>query len=497
MIDDVLETGAVGLTYFDTFLGRANSAGAGLDVTSRAISDRYNEQCGIDVQAISAAGTSLLTASRDLGAVVADQRASLSRLSGNWSGSAADAASAMIDAQLTQADADIASLRTAGDALAAAATAVVSTVTDKAAAAATFGRPDVDGRSADQVDAVLAASRLCPDLTSQQLMSLAPFHPETAPGAARSDPTSLISLSVECASWLSNVFVPTVQERVSAFLEMCAATDDAVRDILSVAASAFDGFAQSQYPSPERERTAEDCGCLPSQAADIVAQQHDSESTASAAATTPVTTAHPEAASTSGGASGPMRTIVDAVRDILAAEVRDPIVQPTIETPSTATESAPSPERAHVEAELDGHGIRFALSADGTISVELGDTGHDGAHCATDTADPPPETPTAETPTAETPAAETPTAETPIAGPPEPETPAADPPEPETPAADPPEPEPPVADTPEPAPAQQEPDDTSSVCVVPPAPEPEPALASAEPIPAEVATPDLAEAGRL
>ncbi|MGU3431709.1 hypothetical protein ACNHUS_01720 [Actinomycetes bacterium M1A6_2h] len=483
MIADVLTGGAAGLTFFETFLGRANSAGAALDVTPGDIAARYYEQCDVHTDALAAAGESLLAASRDLDAVVAGQRVSRSRLEESWSGTAADACVAMIDAQIGSAGIDINSLRAAAEGLAAAAAAVESTAVDKAVTAATFGRLDVDGRSADQIDVVLAVARSSPDPTPDQLLSIAAFHPQSAPGAARSDPTALMALSTECASWLNGVFVPTVRERVSAFLELCTATDDAVRGILTAAASAFEPFAQSNYPAPQSTPATAPCGCPPSTTADGGAHQRISEPAEPSKITPPETSAPPYRIPTSDEAQRLARAVVDTVREVLASELRDVVDQPTVaesgesdaqpadvaQTHSAATPSAAMPkEVAHLEAEFDGHGIRFALSADGSIGIDITDADPDEPDCVTDAAaDPQPDTPAAEAPAADPPAPDT-------------VSPAVDSPDLPSPA---PEPVPPVGT-----------DDGAPVC----APETEPAPdAEPEPTPADAAAPVLAEAGGL
>lgn len=217
-VDAVLDSGAHGLRYFDEFLPRAARI-ADVDVTPAHVRAAYDQQRGLDLLALAAdvesLGRSLAIATEQW----AEQQARVQALESAWSGIAAGAARNTLREHVDRAERDRDDIGAAHSAMGESVRSLESVIADKAQSVGSYGL-DVDGKTGADVDAIIdGANGENADLTTV----FPDLHPESTPE----------QIAQRCLTWLAEVFIPQVQEHLTHFVELCAAADQAVREVFT------------------------------------------------------------------------------------------------------------------------------------------------------------------------------------------------------------------------------------------------------------------------
>ena len=236
-VDATLDAGAHGLRYFDEFLPRARRI-TGADVDAEQIRARYDQQRGLDLEALAAdvdrLGRSLDIASEQL----ADQRARIRSLETNWTGGASETARNSLRGHADRAEHDQRSLGAAHDAMGESVRSLKSVVEDKARSVGGY-EANVDGKSGADVDRIIDGARSgSPDLVA------------TFPDLAGATPEQVVE---RCATWLTDVFIPHVREHLAHFDELCATVDRAVRDVYDQLTGSLDAVDEPSTPATQSD----------------------------------------------------------------------------------------------------------------------------------------------------------------------------------------------------------------------------------------------------
>ncbi|MBY6538727.1 WXG100 family type VII secretion target [Rhodococcus sp. BP-349] len=541
-IDGLLDLGSEGLTFFEAFLPLVGASGAPMTTSHDALCARYDEQRGLDTEALRADADRLCAAAAEARGEIGRQSAAADALGQAWSGVAADAALDLLRRQCARSAAHADQLEAIGSAMASASAGLHAIVEDKSIAASAFRADQVGGRDAVQVAATIAGAggASAPDAV-RTLASVFPGLEAmllAASDTGRRQVEVLDPVAARCREWLDTVFVPAMTERVAAFEELCTSTETAVSEIYAALCAAAADIDDSPWPSGHRSVEDDGCECVPAAA------------TAPAAVTAPATAPQlpPPALAPPPVVVEPPTTLPVApvpdrspLADLIGRAVRDAVVEvvsgavPCEPPPAEAqispeaalTAPAENVERGHLEAELDGRGVSVALGADGAVDIRTHDAAGESHHLTLaagplglpvltevvdEAAELPSEAPNSAgqerpDPEADELAAdeleaadpeavvEHPVVEPPVVEPPVVEPPVVEPPVAEPPVAEPPVAEPTVAAAPDCAPAAEESGDDHATEPAVPQPDTEPSAEAAAAD--EPARPELAEAGPL
>lgn len=402
-IDGLLDLGSEGLTFFATFLPLVGASGAPMTTTHVALCARYDEQRGLDTEALRADADRLGAAAAEARAEIGRQSDAAESLGRAWSGDAADAALDLLRRQCARSAGHADQLEAIGSAMASASAGLHAIVEDKSIAASAFRTDHVGGRDAAQVAATIAGAggASAPDAV-RTLASVFPGLEAmllSASDPGRRQAEVLEPVAARCREWLDTVFVPAMTERVAAFEELCTSTETAVSEIYAALCAAAADIDGSPWPSGHRTVEDDACECVPT------------EGTAPAAATAPASVTAPAAAPEPPSlavAPSPVvaeppttlpvapvedrsplaeligRAVRDAVTEVVstAAPCDPPPAEAQISPEAALTAPAENVERGHLEAELDGRGVSVALGADGAVDIRTHDAAGESHHFA-------------------------------------------------------------------------------------------------------------------
>ncbi|MBM7414102.1 MULTISPECIES: hypothetical protein [Nocardiaceae] len=400
-IDGLLDLGSEGLTFFETFLPMVGASGAPMSTSHVALCARYDEQRGLDTEALRADADRLRAAAADARVEIGRQSAAADALGEAWSGDAADAALDILRRQCARSAGHADQLEAIGSAMASASTGLHAIVEDKSIAASAFRADQVDGRDAAQVAATIAGAGgpSAPDAV-RTLASVFPGLEAmllSASDPGRRQAEVLEPVAARCREWLDTVFVPAMTERVAAFEELCASTETAVSEVYAALCAAAADIDDSPWPSGHRSVEDDTCDCVaPEGTAPVAATAPASVPAAApqpssvAVAPSPVVAEPPttlpvapvEDRSPLADLIG--RAVRDAVTEVVATAV--PCEPPPAEAPRAPEAASTAPtgdvERGHLEAELDGRGVSVALGADGAVDIRTHDAAGESRHFA-------------------------------------------------------------------------------------------------------------------
>lgn len=278
-IAGLLDYGSEALVYFETFepfYKRIFPHVANVP-SYRELHARYFEQNGIDEAALVDAFEAVSAAAKTMADEHGTQQAISQNISQVWEGAAASTALGMITTQLTLASADaevaasIASaLELAPDALRAA----VQLKSDAVAHILDNGEPRVDGKSRDDVEAIVAVAEgvgLSTVFGNDTLVNrIRRIFPDMDEGfvdgwnaSANSSPGGLVTggtpyanlITTRCKDWLDTVFKPEYSDKADLLVDACDATDRGVTEAYAAITDAIDKLETAAYPRPKATST--------------------------------------------------------------------------------------------------------------------------------------------------------------------------------------------------------------------------------------------------
>ncbi|MEE2034225.1 WXG100 family type VII secretion target, partial [Rhodococcus chondri] len=230
----LLDSGAVGLRFFSGYLPHAHRLGVAGEVTAERLYERYDEQRDLDVSVLEADAAVLARLARDMEAHVEEQAGCVAGLTSAWSGDAGSAAHDVLGRAVGRGAELAGAVRSLAGTLAGTADGLVAVVTEKSGAAAQFADATIGGRTAADVEAIVAgAAGESGRPTAQQLAQW------DAGGAAVADPDAVARW---CERWLAEVFVPAIETAIEAFIRMCDDADRAVEELFDELAGSFDSL---------------------------------------------------------------------------------------------------------------------------------------------------------------------------------------------------------------------------------------------------------------
>ncbi|MEE2062101.1 hypothetical protein [Rhodococcus artemisiae] len=230
---ELLDAGAPGLDFFAAYLPRAHRVGIAGRVTVDGLRARYDEQIGLDVSVLADDAAVLTRLVADLEGRVEEQTDGVHALRSAWRGDAGDLARDDLDRAVQRG----AMLYEAVHALARACTGAVDGITravnEKSSAVGLFADMSVDGRTPEDIDAIIAGARGGTEGPTAEQVAL--WCAEAGTPAARPD-----GVAAWCTQWLHEVFAPTITARIDRFIEVCGIADATVDDHLAAVVRAFD-----------------------------------------------------------------------------------------------------------------------------------------------------------------------------------------------------------------------------------------------------------------
>ncbi|WP_032404681.1 hypothetical protein [Rhodococcoides fascians] len=464
-IDEILDANAVGLLHFERFLPLVARVSSSEEFPKyEQICARYDEQRGLNLGALGNDADAVEAMSAVLGDQLEEHVRLRRVLQMRWHGEAGDAVQIYLSAEQQTATEFLKSIEDSHQTMSAAVEVLRDAVTDKAELFGGLDIDAVDGRTVDEIDAILLASGIeCVPFDRESVFPrLAAAFEELAERARSADVSDEFAAEVgeRSREWIHEEFVPRMKTTCDAVLDACTSTDIAVRDSLALLVDVLGDVHDPPFGDLDERSWAIAPGATsaePWQAAD------DSSATPPATASAPTTPAASAAQSIAGPAvaapavaapntgpsvvaggtdsSGPRTSeegsaarageSLDGLVDRVVAEIVDRVDEALstaipddrsaddgsaddrssddrrssdVTGPSTAepdggsavqddpagprTESVPSSlpeqslpidsrspastdERGHLEAELDGHRARIALSEDGAVTLRL------------------------------------------------------------------------------------------------------------------------------
>ncbi|MGV9674764.1 hypothetical protein ACWDSJ_05760 [Nocardia sp. NPDC003482] len=248
-VDKILETGRAGLRFFTDYVPRyrdwTGRDPAGLD--ENALLARYDQQRGMDVEPLRAfAGVLSGILTESVGDHVGTQQSRFAELPARWTDSAAaDNAAQYVRRVGNQIGQDHETLGVVAQAVSTAADTLEEIVRTKADAVRTdLTTKTVAGKSGEQVASIAAYARgnfgtATDDDARAELVR------QVLPEFVSGDPQAF------CGQWMNAVFVPAVDNTVSAYVGLNDATHTAVGGLYEQLAGALESVGSEVYRSPD------------------------------------------------------------------------------------------------------------------------------------------------------------------------------------------------------------------------------------------------------
>lgn len=243
---ELLDAGAHGLDFFAAYLPRAHRVGIAGRVTVDGLHGRYDEQIGLDVSVLADDAAVLTRLVADLEARVEEQTDGVRAMRSAWRGDAGDLARDDLDRAVQRGAMLYESVHALARACTGAVDGITRAVNEKSSAIGRFADMSVDGRTPEDIDAIIAGARGDTDGPTAEQVAL--WCAEAGTPAAGPD-----GVAAWCARWLHEVFAPTITARIDRFIEVCDIADAAVDDHLAAVARAFD-LLDAPTSAPESVR---------------------------------------------------------------------------------------------------------------------------------------------------------------------------------------------------------------------------------------------------
>lgn len=272
-VDALLDTGVRGLEYFEKFVPLCASVGSEIEWSYLELCARYDQQRGLDLATLAADADVLGRVVEDARAQTAESERLGCLLEGSWSGQSASAAAADLTQVLACGTERVTAVEQVLGAMREGADVIREVIRDKAQLTAGIDATVVGGVPAEAV-ATIAKFVVVPIGVGPSIGLVAnldvPVLAEWVPGVAdvagnrdRLDDELLERVRLICRRWIDSVFVVAVTETCSGFVDMCSATDTAVREALTVIAATAEAVDDSPLPATESADAvprSSDCG---------------------------------------------------------------------------------------------------------------------------------------------------------------------------------------------------------------------------------------------
>ncbi|WP_433204972.1 hypothetical protein ACQP1G_17095 [Nocardia sp. CA-107356] len=243
--DRLLNSGTDGLRFFEVFLPRYQhwTGGAPAGGNYSTLAARYDQERGMDIRWLHDFATMLQIDQLTQEAGV--QSARFTELADHWSeSSGANAVQHFMGTVQNHTHNTTDTVRGIQKALASAAEQLENVVRHKAdIARIDFVADAVAGKTPAEIDRIIDYAHDTvggsEDSKAKAVRTLLPDYPEGA-----TNPEAY------CGQWLNQVFVPAVNDQVTAFTKLCDATHTAVTGLYDKLAKAFNGLDPAGYTSP-------------------------------------------------------------------------------------------------------------------------------------------------------------------------------------------------------------------------------------------------------
>ncbi|NLV77801.1 MAG: hypothetical protein GXY65_00355, partial [Rhodococcus sp.] len=230
--DRLLDDGAPGLEFFAAYLPCVHRLGRAGHISVEFLRERYDEQRGLDTDALAADVPVLTRLAGRLTTVVDEQARGARSLGEAWTGGVGAVAHRDVADTVLRGESLTAAVGAVAAATAAAADGIVAAVAEKSRGTAEFTGATVDGRSAADVDLIISGAEGVADTTHTG--TLARWCAES--GAPPGDTDTVEDW---CRSWLRGVFEPQFEAALDRFVALCDTADAAVVDLLDGMVRAF------------------------------------------------------------------------------------------------------------------------------------------------------------------------------------------------------------------------------------------------------------------
>ncbi|MCZ4078143.1 hypothetical protein O1W68_09345 [Rhodococcus sp. H36-A4] len=265
-VDSLLDGGTRGLLYFERHLPTLNRIDGSLEWTYAEMCARYDEQRGLDIAALTADAEALGRVLELARSQIEEQRRLSAVLDRSWSGTAGEAAMSDVESDLQCALSRVNSIDQLHQSMHTAVDVIGEIVRDKATVVGSIDFSRVGGKPIESIEAISYFAGL--ELDSFQgvgpvanafLATVETALPEIAEVVDTRTPLDSAGLGKVrkvCDAWLNEVFRPAVTETCLAFVEICAATDTGVRDLLAVVANTAEAIDDSEFRSTDIDDSA-------------------------------------------------------------------------------------------------------------------------------------------------------------------------------------------------------------------------------------------------
>ncbi|MBY4128579.1 hypothetical protein HQO83_09270 [Rhodococcus fascians] len=238
-IDEILDAKAMGLLHFERFLPLVARVRSSQEFpTYEQVCARYDEQRGLNLGALSRDADVLEALTVTLGDQHEEQVQLRRVLQMRWYGEAGDAVQTYLSSEEQAVAEFLTSIEGAHQTMSACVDVLRDAVTDKAELVGSLDIEAVDGKSADEIDAILLASGIeCVPVDRESVFPrLATAFEELAERARSADVSDEFAAEAgqRCRDWIAQQFVPRMKATCDAVLDACASTDTAVRDSMAL-----------------------------------------------------------------------------------------------------------------------------------------------------------------------------------------------------------------------------------------------------------------------
>jgi len=230
--DRLLDDGAPGLEFFAAYLPCVHRLGRAGHISVEFLRERYDEQRGLDTDALAADVPVLTRLAGRLTTVVDEQARGARSLGEAWTGGVGAVAHRDVADTVLRGESLTAAVGAVAAATAAAADGIVAAVAEKSRGTAEFTGATVDGRSAADVDLIISGAEGVADTTHTG--TLARWCAESGAPPGGTD-----TVEDWCRSWLRGVFEPQFEAALDRFVALCDTADAAVVDLLDGMVRAF------------------------------------------------------------------------------------------------------------------------------------------------------------------------------------------------------------------------------------------------------------------